>query len=172
MAWKALYSSKDTWMGATLSMGAVPSIYNLTMDPYEKYDMMFNGAVSTRNPTSSPGRSAGMDNGWALFMDRHSALGIQQVDRQLSEHRTLSGRCLERHDPESSKPEEPIALRSDEAVEDRRSGRGLDSTAALPVRAPIRRPPADTRRSPSYFLTSRTRNPGSYCTGRVAADHR
>ena len=33
------------------------------MDPYEKYDMMFNGAVSTRNPTSSPGRYAGMDNG-------------------------------------------------------------------------------------------------------------
>jgi hypothetical protein len=55
-------------MGATLNMGAVPSIYNLTMDPYEKYDMMFNGAVSTRNPTSSPGRYSGMDNGWALSL--------------------------------------------------------------------------------------------------------
>jgi arylsulfatase len=68
MAWKALHSSKDTWMGPTLSMGAIPLIYNLTMDPYEKYDMMFNGAVSTRNPTSSPGRYAGMDNGWALSL--------------------------------------------------------------------------------------------------------
>ena len=55
-------------MGPTLNMGAVPSIYNLTMDPYEKYDMMFNGAVATRNPTSSPGRYAGMDNGWALSL--------------------------------------------------------------------------------------------------------
>jgi len=68
IAWKALYSSKDTWMGPTLNMGAVPSIYNLTMDPYEKYDMMFNGAVSTRNPPSSPGRYSGMDNGWALSL--------------------------------------------------------------------------------------------------------
>ena len=55
-------------MGPTLNMGAVPSIYNLTMDPYEKYDMMFNGAVATRNPTSSPGRYAGMDNGWSLSL--------------------------------------------------------------------------------------------------------
>jgi arylsulfatase len=47
-------------------MGAVPSI--LTMDPYEKYDMMFNGAVGTSNLTSSPGRYAGMDNGWALSL--------------------------------------------------------------------------------------------------------
>ena len=25
-------------------------LYNLTMDPFEKYDMTFNGAVSTRTP--------------------------------------------------------------------------------------------------------------------------
>jgi arylsulfatase len=29
---------------------------------------MFNGAVPTRNPTSSPGRYAGMDNGWVLSL--------------------------------------------------------------------------------------------------------
>ena len=38
------------------------------MDPYEKYDMTFNGAVSTRNPTTSPGRYAGMDNGWVFSL--------------------------------------------------------------------------------------------------------
>jgi arylsulfatase len=53
----------------------LPSVYNLTMDPYEKYDMMFNGAVATRNPTSSPGRYAGMDNGWV-----GSLLGIVQTE--------------------------------------------------------------------------------------------
>ena len=68
IAWKVLYSSKDTWLGPTLNLGAIGAIYNLTMDPYEKYDMMFNGAVPTRNPTSSPGRYAGMDNGWAGAM--------------------------------------------------------------------------------------------------------
>jgi arylsulfatase len=68
IAWKMSWTSKDTWMGPTLSVGAVPSVHNLTMDPYEKYDMMFNGATSTRNTTSSPGRYAGMDNGWAISL--------------------------------------------------------------------------------------------------------
>ena len=38
------------------------------MDPFEKYDMTFNGAVRTRMPTTSPGRYAGYDNGWALSL--------------------------------------------------------------------------------------------------------
>ena len=66
IAWKMLYTSKDTWLGPTLDVGAIGSTYNLTMDPYEKYDMTFNGAVAVRNPTTSPGRYAGMDNGWAI----------------------------------------------------------------------------------------------------------
>ncbi len=49
-------------------LGGIGSIYNLTMDPFEKYDMTFNGAVSTRLPTTSPGRYAGYDNGWALSL--------------------------------------------------------------------------------------------------------
>ena len=60
IAWKLLYTSKDTWLG---NLGAIGSTYNLTMDPYEKYDMMFNGAFAVRNPTTSPGRYSGMDNG-------------------------------------------------------------------------------------------------------------
>ena len=68
IAWKMLYTSKDTWLGPTLDVGAIGSTYNLTMDPYEKYDMTFNGAVATRNPTTSPGRYAGMDNGWAISL--------------------------------------------------------------------------------------------------------
>ena len=38
------------------------------MDPFEKYDMTFNGAMSTRLATTSPGRYAGYDNGWALSL--------------------------------------------------------------------------------------------------------
>jgi hypothetical protein len=38
------------------------------MDPYEKYDMVFNGAAPTRVLTSSPGKYAGEDNGWALAL--------------------------------------------------------------------------------------------------------
>jgi arylsulfatase A-like enzyme len=68
IAWKYLWTSKDTWLGPELNLGAIGSTYNLTMDPYEKYDMMFNGAVATRNPTTSPGRYAGMDNGWVFSL--------------------------------------------------------------------------------------------------------
>ncbi len=68
IAWKLLYTSKDTWLGPTLNLGAIGSTYNLTMDPYEKYDMTFNGAVAMRNPTTSPGRYSGMDNGWAISL--------------------------------------------------------------------------------------------------------
>ena len=67
IAWKALYTSKDTWLGPELNMG-LPAVYNLTMDPFEKYDMLFNGSVSTRNPTSSPGRFSGQDNGWTAAL--------------------------------------------------------------------------------------------------------
>jgi hypothetical protein len=38
------------------------------MDPFEKYDMTFDGAVGTRLPTTSPGRYAGYDNGRALSL--------------------------------------------------------------------------------------------------------
>ena len=48
IAWKVLYTAKDTWLGPQQNLGAIGSNYNLTMDPFEKYDMTFNGAVSTR----------------------------------------------------------------------------------------------------------------------------
>jgi arylsulfatase len=67
-AWKYLYTSKDTWLGPELNLGAIGATYNLTMDPYEKYDMTFNGAVSVRNATTSPGRYPGMDNGWVFSL--------------------------------------------------------------------------------------------------------
>ena len=50
------------------------------MDPYEKYDMTFNGAVSTRIPTTSPGRYAGYDNGWAVSL---MAVPIGEFDKSI-----------------------------------------------------------------------------------------
>ena len=50
------------------NLGAIGALYNLTMDPYEKYDMIFNGAAPMRVMTSSPGRYAGEDNGWVLAL--------------------------------------------------------------------------------------------------------
>jgi arylsulfatase len=68
IAWKYLYTAKDTWLGPKQDLGAIGATYNLTMDPYEKYDMTFNGAVSTHTTTTSPGRYAGYDNGWVVSL--------------------------------------------------------------------------------------------------------
>jgi arylsulfatase len=68
IAWKYLYTAKDTWLGPQQNLGCCGATYNLTMDPFEKYDMTFNGAVSSRMPTTSPGRYAGQDNGWVLAL--------------------------------------------------------------------------------------------------------
>jgi arylsulfatase len=67
IAWKVLYTAHDTWLGPSQNL-TTPAVYNLTMDPFEKYDMIFNGAVSTRMPTTSPGKWAGQDNGWVLSL--------------------------------------------------------------------------------------------------------
>jgi arylsulfatase len=68
IALKYLYTAKDSWLGATANLGAIGALYNLTMDPFEKYDMVFNGAAPTRVLSSSPGKYAGQDNGWALSL--------------------------------------------------------------------------------------------------------
>jgi arylsulfatase len=65
IAWKAVMTAKDSWLGPEQSLGSIPAMYNLTMDPYEKYDMIFNGAAPTRMMSTSPGKYAGEDNGWA-----------------------------------------------------------------------------------------------------------
>ena len=68
IAWKYLLTAKDSWLGATANLGSIGALYNLTMDPYEKYDMVFNGAAPSRVLTSSPGKYAGEDNGWVLSL--------------------------------------------------------------------------------------------------------
>lgn len=68
IAWKYLYTAKDSWLGTEANLGAIGAAYNLTMDPYEKYDMTFNGAAPYRVLSSSPGKYAGQDNGWILSL--------------------------------------------------------------------------------------------------------
>ena len=68
IAWKYTYTAKDSWLGATAELGSIGALYNLTMDPYEKYDMIFNGAAPTRVLSTSPGKYSGEDNGWALAL--------------------------------------------------------------------------------------------------------
>ena len=135
IAWKYLWTSKDTWLGPTLNIGAIGSTYNLTMDPYEKYDMMFNGAVSTRNPTTSPGRYAGMDNGWVFSL---VDIPLTEFNKSIVKYPNIErfpGGASNDHEAESAEPEKSIALRSDHGAEDHRRGWRLD-TASATMRAP------------------------------------
>jgi len=68
IAWKYTWTAKDTWLGPQQNLGSIGSLYCLTMDPFEKYDMIFNGAMSSRMQKSSPGQYAGEDNGWVLAL--------------------------------------------------------------------------------------------------------
>ena len=67
IAWKWNNSAQETWLGMSQNLPG-GSLYCLTMDPYEKYDMLFNGAVGMRSTTTSPGRYGGEDNGWGMAM--------------------------------------------------------------------------------------------------------
>jgi arylsulfatase A-like enzyme len=106
IAWKYNFSAKDTWLGPNVPLGNTGALYCLTMDPYEKYDMMFNGAVSTRSTTTSPGRYAGEDNGWALAMFQPV---IHEFDVSLMKYPSIkripSGADL---NPNLKNPENPV----------------------------------------------------------------
>ena len=68
IAWKYAFTAKDTWLGPEQPLGGIGALYNLTMDPYEKYDMTFNGAMSYRLASTSPGKYSGQDNGWVASL--------------------------------------------------------------------------------------------------------
>jgi arylsulfatase A-like enzyme len=68
IAWKCTWTAKDTWLGPQQNLGSIGAIYNLTMDPFEKVDMVFPGGMSARMPKSSPGQWTGMDNAWVMSM--------------------------------------------------------------------------------------------------------
>ena len=81
IAWKYLYTAKDTWLGPQQFLGAIGAIYNLTMDPYEKYDMTFNGAVPTRLANDLAGQLCGSGQWLGLGADVPAAGRVRQVPR-------------------------------------------------------------------------------------------
>ena len=110
IAWKDLYTSKDTWLGAEQDLGCCGSLYNLTMDPYEKYDMLFNGAVSTRLPTTSPGRYSGEDNGWALSL---AYIPLVAFDKSIIKYPNIQrfpGGASNDLKPNLKNPKDPVPL--------------------------------------------------------------
>ena len=66
--WKFVFTSKDTWLGPSVSMAGIPAVDNLQMDHGEQYDMVFYGAAPRTAGvlSTSPGRYSGADNGWTM----------------------------------------------------------------------------------------------------------
>ena len=78
------------------------------MDPFEKYDMLFNGAVSTRMPTTSPGRYAGEDNGWVGGVASEVMLGFNQSIMKFPNIRRVPGGASNDLVPNLQDPSNPV----------------------------------------------------------------
>jgi arylsulfatase len=113
MAWKYLYTAKDSWLGVQAPLGAIGALYNLTMDPYEKYDMIFNGAAATRVLTSSPGRYAGEDNGWAGALVGKVMMDFDQTVVKYPNITRFPGGASTDLVPDLQHPENPVPLMKD-----------------------------------------------------------
>jgi hypothetical protein len=108
IAWKYLTTAKDTWLGPTATLGGIGSIYNLTMDPFEKYDMAFNGAVPTRLPTTSPGRYSGYDNGWAFSLLDPVPVDFDKSIKKYPNIKRFPGGASNDLDPNLQNPADPV----------------------------------------------------------------
>jgi len=110
IAWKYLYTAKDSWLGSEANLGAIGAIYNLTMDPYEKYDMTFNGAAPARTLTSSPGRYSGQDNGWALSLLEPVIIDFDKSIIQYPNIKRFPGGASNDLVPDLQHPDNPLPL--------------------------------------------------------------
>jgi arylsulfatase len=110
IAWKYLWTAKDTWLGPEQNLGAIGAAYNLTMDPFEKYDMVFNGAVASRLAQSSPGKYAGQDNGWVLAPIYAVVTDFNKSIVDFPSIRRLPGGASNDWRPDLQHPENPVPL--------------------------------------------------------------
>jgi arylsulfatase A-like enzyme len=108
IAWKYLWTSKDSWLGSQQNLGGIGSVYNLTMDPYEKYDMTFNGAAPMRNTTTSPGKYAGQDNGWILSLIYPVVIEFDKSIMQFPSIKRFPGGASNDLQPNLQQPGNPV----------------------------------------------------------------
>jgi arylsulfatase A-like enzyme len=113
IAWKYLYTAKDSWLGTTANLGAIGAIYNLTMDPFERYDMVFNGAASTRVLSSSPGKWSGEDNGWALSLLEPVIIDFDKTIIKYPSIKRAPGGASNDLVPDLQHPDNPLPLMKD-----------------------------------------------------------
>jgi arylsulfatase len=110
IAWKYMWTAKDSWLGVEANLGSIGALYNLTMDPYEKYDMVFNGAAPARVLTTSPGKYAGEDNGWVLSLVYPVLIEFDQSIMKYPNIKRFPGGASNDLVPNLQHPENPVPL--------------------------------------------------------------
>jgi hypothetical protein len=105
--------SEKCGLGAEANLGAIGAVYNLTMDPYEKYDMIFNGAAPTRVLSTSPGKYSGEDNGWALSLLEPVILDFDNSVIKYPSIKRFPGGASNDLVPDLQHPENPLPLLKD-----------------------------------------------------------
>ena len=108
IAWKYLYTAKDSWLGVEANLGAIGALYNLTMDPYEKYDMTFNGAAPMRVMSSSPGKYSGQDNGWVGAIISPTIIDFDKSIMKYPNIRRYPGGASNDLIPNLQRPDDPV----------------------------------------------------------------
>jgi arylsulfatase A-like enzyme len=114
IAWKYLYTAKDSWLGSEADLGAIGATYNLTMDPYEKYDMTFNGAAPYRVLSTSPGKYAGQDNGWVLSLIYPVLVDFDKSIMKYPNIKRFPGGASTDLKPDLQHPDNPVPLLKDQ----------------------------------------------------------
>jgi arylsulfatase len=110
IAWKYMWTAKDSWLGVSANLGSIGALYNLTMDPYEKYDMIFNGAAPARVLTTSPGKYSGEDNGWVLSLIYPALLEFDQSIMKYPSIKRFPGGASNDLIPNLQHPDNPLPL--------------------------------------------------------------
>ena len=114
IAWKFIWTAKDSWLGPTQGLGSIPAVYNLSMDPFERYDMIFNGAEGEMNDLkTSPGRYAGEDNGWSAAVFSQTLADFDK-HYEVSQHPALPWRGFKRLDTGPAASQQPVAAAGSE----------------------------------------------------------
>ena len=110
IAWKMLYTARDSWLGVESNLGAIPALYNLTMDPYAKYDMIFNGAAPARVLTTSPGKYSGQDNGWVMAVVGPVMIDFDKTIMKFPNIKRFVGGASTDLLPNLQRPDDPVPL--------------------------------------------------------------
>jgi arylsulfatase len=80
------------------------------MDPYEKYDMIFNGAAPTRVLSTSAGKYSGQDNGWVLSLIYPALIDFDQSVMKYPSIKRFPGGASNDLVPDLQHPDNPVPL--------------------------------------------------------------